>query len=77
MIRCRRIDESAAALSVLGQLDTLVRLVVDEAAICEPLDGRGHGSRRQTEAFGQHTGVGVAVTRKAINRLQCLAIGLG
>ena len=66
-----------APAPVGGELDALVRLVVDEAAVGQALDGGGDGAGRQAEPLGQHAGVGVAVARKAVNGLQRLAISFG
>src|SRR5439155_26844873 len=71
-------DRRDGGLTALGgQLDALVRLVIHELAVGQTLDRRRYGPRRQAEALGEDAGVGVAVLRQAVDRLQGLAIAFG
>ena len=56
------------------ELDAVVRLVVDEAAVGQALDRGGHRARRQTQPLGQDPGVGAAVLGQAIDGLQGLTV---
>ena len=57
-----------------GELDPVVRLVVDQAAIGQALDRGGHRARRQAQALGEDPGVGAAVFGQAVDGLQGLAV---
>jgi len=67
-------DGQAAAAD--RQLDPVVRLVVDEPAVGQTLDGRGDGAGRQAQPLGEDPGVGPAVLGQAVDRLQRLAVAL-
>jgi hypothetical protein len=67
-----RADGQAAAGD--RQLDAVVRLVVDEPAVGQALDGRGDGAGRQAQPLGEDPGVGPAVLGQAIDRLERLAV---
>ena len=58
------------------QLDAVVRLVVNEPAVGQALDGRGDGAGRQAQPLGEDPGVGPAVLGQAVDRLQRLAVAL-
>jgi hypothetical protein len=65
-------DGQAAAAD--GQLDAVIRLVVDEPAVGQALDGRGDGAGRQAQPLGEDPGVGPAVLGQAVDRLERLAV---
>jgi hypothetical protein len=60
-----------------SELDAVVRLVVDEPAVGQALDGRGDGAGREAEPLGEDPGVGPAVLGQAVDRLQRLAVAFG
>ena len=77
-MRCRRIDGDAPpGCPSVGELDALVRLVVDEAAVGEALDRGGDRAGRQAEPLGQDPVWASPSRRKPVNGLQRLAIGFG
>jgi hypothetical protein len=57
------------------QFDAAVRLVVDEPAVGQALDGRRDRARRQAQALGERARVRATVPRKPVNGFQRFAIG--
>ena len=59
------------------QLDALVEPVLDEAAVGQALDGRGHRAGADVEPLGEVAGVrGLVALRQPVDRLERLPLGL-